>query len=836
MIRKALITLSLLCLSVTVFAYDFSAVAPTGQTLYYTIISGATVSVSGGYNIYGDLTIPSSVTNNGTTYTVTTIGSQAFNCNQGLTSVNIPNSVTTIEQSAFLACSGLTSLTIPNSVTFIGVYAFTECSGLQSIVVSSGNTVYDSRNNCNALIETSTNTLIIGCNNSFIPNTVAVIGYAAFYGCTGLTSVTIPNSVVSINNSVFAGCTGLTSINIPSSVSYFGYSVFSGCTGLTSITVESGNTNYDSRNNCNAIIESWSNKLIAGCQSTTIPNTVTTIGNGAFNGCSTLTSITIPTSVTTIETYAFNGVSLTSLAIPNSVTLIEVAAIQSPSLTSLTVASGNTHYDSRDNSNAIIETDSNKLIIGCKSTIIPNTIVHIGNHAFSSCPGLTSITIPHSVTTIGVNAFAGCPDLTFLVIPNSVTSVAPWAFIDIDTIVYCGDDPNCPWGAYYYYCDPCLVTPDPEIQSIIYDTILLGETYSFPDLQIIGAGDYHRTHTYSSDFGCDSIVTLHLTVLDTVVYMPDTVFHPQVTVSIGTLYNWQGNAYGTMHVESADLSMGRVIGGDGYYKNGDIMQIYAFPQNGYRFDKWSDGVVQNPRSIAVSSSTYDIVYMAEFVPIDASNQQPAENNDGAETTSPKRNYPVDCGNNYLTIQNISQYNGYGQRIVTTHVFDTLLLCFDTVDLDDNALFKSFIVMSANNSRGQVIGGDGCYLIWQQTRIAAVPYQGYEFQRWGDNNTDNPRYVTMNEETQNKIYMAYFVNPNGIDEISGGVKVYTQNGDVVIEGADGRSITVFDMLGRQLFNSKITNSNYIIHNTKFPASGLYLVKVDGVPLTKIAVVR
>ena len=168
---------------------------------------------------------------------VTTIPSSAFQDCSSLTSITIPNSVTTIDGWAFNGCKSLTSVTIGNSVDYIGVTAFYGCSSLTSIVVEIGNNRFDSREACNAIVEKSTNTLVIGCKNSTIPNSVTSIGISAFYGCTGLTSITIPNSVTSIGNYAFSGCTGLTSITIPNNVTSIGGSAFSGCTGLTSITI-----------------------------------------------------------------------------------------------------------------------------------------------------------------------------------------------------------------------------------------------------------------------------------------------------------------------------------------------------------------------------------------------------------------------------------------------------------------------------------------------------------------------------------------------------------------------------------------------------------------------
>ena len=133
------------------------------------------------------------------------IGNNAFERYENLTSVTIPESVKIIGNSAFDYCTSLTSITIPKSVTSIGLFAFGECTSLTSITVENGNTIYDSRNNCNAVIETNSSTLIVGCKNTVIPNSVKNIGRLAFGYCN-LTSITIPNSVTSIDRSAFYNC------------------------------------------------------------------------------------------------------------------------------------------------------------------------------------------------------------------------------------------------------------------------------------------------------------------------------------------------------------------------------------------------------------------------------------------------------------------------------------------------------------------------------------------------------------------------------------------------------------------------------------------------------
>ena len=403
--------------------------------LYYNLKEDKTAEVTYdkyfNENNYKSLTtadIPASVTYSGTTYSVTCIGWMAFS-----------------------NCSSLTSITIPNSVTIIRDNAFVSCSGLTSFSVAGDNSNYSSKEG--VLFNKQQTTLIQYPTRKqgeyIIPNSVTTIVDYAFYGCSGLTSLTIPNSITSIVDNAFAGCSSLTSITIPNSITSIGNEAFAGCSSLTSIT---------------------------------IPNSVTNIGKGAFSGCSSLSSVTISNSVTSIEESVFsNCSSLTAVEIPNSITSIGYSAFA-----------------------------------GCSSLTaveIPNSVTSIGWYAFSECTGLTSVTIPNSVTSIGHYAFTGCSSLTSVTIPNSVTSIGEGAFYECSSLtsiyVPCGEMERFKQllkndSRVKYEPVPYTITITAENGSVIYPQT------KCDDMLLTATPDYGYHFTQWSDGNTDNPRTIEL--------------------------------------------------------------------------------------------------------------------------------------------------------------------------------------------------------------------------------------------------------------------------------------------------------------------------------------
>ena len=344
-------------------------------------------------------------------------------------------------------CCVLKSVNIPQSVCVIGELIFCDLNSLKHITVDVSNRRYDSRNNCNAIIETASNKLIYGSPSTIIPpdievigdeafsfcesikeivipSNVKVIGRCAFAGCKNLKSISIPDSVSEIRDEAFLGCKSIHSVIIPKNVRSIGHDVFGSCHYLSSISVDENNTYFDSRDCCNAIIKTANNTLIAGCSTTTIPTTVIEVGDSAFFKCQELKSVKIPNGVKRIGYNAFEQChNIKTIFISATINVIEYSAFcKCENIVSIVVDKENNKYDSRGNCNAIVETNSNTLVVGCNNTIIPSSITSIGAHAFCGRKKLVSIALPKYIKEIRENAFNFCESLNHIIVPQGELS------------------------------------------------------------------------------------------------------------------------------------------------------------------------------------------------------------------------------------------------------------------------------------------------------------------------------------------------------------------------------------------------------------------------------
>ncbi len=575
--------------------------------LYYTLDAAtntAAVAKAEGSDTYtGDITIPATVSYDGTDYSVTTIADSAFykcaglisitipsnvtsigkyafcGC-EGLTGITISESVTSIGDNTFYGCTGLTSITIPEGVTNIGEGAFGGCPNVTSIVVDENNIIYESPDNCNAIIEKSSNTLVCGCQNTTIPNTITAIGNCAFDGCKKLTSIAIPEGVTTIGKWAFYECEGLSSISIPSSVTAIDKSAFYGCTGLTSITIPEGVTT----------IGVWAFGECTNLESITLPSSLTSIGGSAFHGCTGLTSITIPEGVTTIGAWAFSYcTNLESITLPSSLTSIgEDAFHECVSITDIAIPDGVTdigldafyhvlnvtyHGTAIDTKNVrwscrcingyvegifAYSNNTKTVLWGCLRTAmgaidIPNTVKTIGGYVFSGCKEITSVTIPNGVTTIGRGAFDDCDRLDTIIIPSTVTSI-----------------------------DNSAIEGSDDLKVFVYIT---------------------------SPIAIDSEAFRQLEGTNSTVYIPcGTLATYQKLTGWGSIDNLQEMLYYTLDVQSQDDAKGTIEIKQQPDCETDAV-IEATPNAGYKFVQWSDGNTDNPRTLAV---TEDLTLTAQF--------------------------------------------------------------------------------------------------------------------------------------------------------------------------------------------------------------------------------
>jgi len=679
----SLLLITVLCAG-KAFAWDYEQVQ-IGDLYYNLDADNLTAEVTyqefqSTYNYIGltSVNIPYSVTYNDNTFSVTSIGHAAFYLYSGLTltipnsvtnigmyafadcssltSITIPNSVTSIEYGAFLDCSGLTSITIPNSVAYIGDEAFSYCGGLTSIT-------------CEAESAPALGTNAFNNVDKSIPLYVPSGSIAAYQAATGWSEFTniqaIPDAPQpEIVNPVQIGDLyyNLDADNLTAEVTYQEQNSENNYSGLTSVNIPSSVTYNDNTFSVTSIGDA-AFKYCSTLTSIDIPNSVTSIGEYAFHSCSSLSSINLAEGLISIGKYAFaGGCKLGSITLPSTVTELGECALTGAYASFIVVNAGNTVYDSRDNCNAIIETATNTMIVGCSSTTFPNSVQHIGAYAFNGSSNLTNITIPDNIISIGCAAFAfsqlislylgdgldsiaesafyyctnlsevhmgdkihaigtkafsSCNTLKSIVIPNSVTSIPVdicYASRNLESVVIPNSVTNINAGAFNS-CNLTTVTIPNSVNNIGSNalcgnenlTSITCEAVTPPTLGGTFVSDYsiplyvpsESVNTYKSAEGWKNFTKIRA------IGSSEQGTTPAFPDDPGTMtYKLELIAA----VIDGDSIAGQAPEGAGGYPAGTSVSITARDIPGYQFVQWSDSVTDKTRTIVIEKSDTLIAY------------------------------------------------------------------------------------------------------------------------------------------------------------------------------------------------------------------------------------